>query len=66
MTRCPNCGGEDSVLLGADAHDATCYLKIFSGLTHVKTEPMICLNCGIVYIDRRSLAHLKEKLGEKS
>ncbi len=65
MMGCPNCGSQEHVQLDADAYDASCYLKILSDFTHLQVEPRICLNCGTVYIDRRTLSSIKEKMNAK-
>jgi predicted RNA-binding Zn-ribbon protein involved in translation (DUF1610 family) len=62
---CPNCGSQEHVKLDVDAYDASCYLKILSGFTHMQVEPLICLNCGTVYIDRSDLRRIKEKMNAK-
>ena len=65
MIGCPNCSNQEYVKLDADAYDATCYLKIFSGFTHLQVEPLICLNCGTIYLDHGDLIRLKEKMNAK-
>lgn len=59
---CPNCGCTEYFSIDSDAYDATCYLKILSGLTYIQVQPLVCLNCGTVYVDRGTLHSLKEKV----
>ena len=66
MRGCPNCGCFDHVKLDADAFDASVYLKIYSGFTHISVRPLICLNCGNIYLNSTDLNLIKEKLNAKS
>ena len=63
---CPNCGYNQVLKLRPDATDACCYLKLttnsFFGFS---VEPLVCANCGTVYIDGADLAKMKAKVSER-
>lgn len=63
---CPNCGYNQVLKLRLDATDACCSLKLttdsFFGFS---VEPLVCANCGTIYIDRADLAKMKAKVSER-
>ena len=62
---CPNCGYKQVLKLRSDAIGACSYLKLttnsFFGFS---VAPLVCANCGTVYIDGADLAAMREKVSE--
>ena len=62
---CPNCGYNQVLKLRVDAVDACCYLKLTTNRYFgFSVEPLICANCGTVYIDEADLAKMKAQVSE--
>ena len=62
---CPNCGYTQVLTLRSDAIDACCYLKLAAnGFFSFSVEPLVCANCGTVYIDVADLTKMKAKVAE--
>lgn len=63
---CPNCGYNQVLKLRSDAIDACCCLKLTTNsFFGFPVEPLVCANCGIVYVDGADLAKMKAKVAER-
>lgn len=66
MMGCPNCGCQEALKLRSDAIDACCYLKLSAyGGESFSVEPLVCYNCGTVYVDRADLGRMKARIAER-
>ena len=62
---CPNCGYDQVLKLRSDATDACCYLKLTTNRYFgFSVTPLVCANCGTVYIDGADLAAMRAKVSE--